>query len=134
MHIKKLGIGLLGTTLALLVGCKTVAEQESYPALLSESSADSLLMITKAVSEAMDGRSVKISEDVLSTTNSFSIMLNNKTSIANSPINGRIQERPQHFELMKRGSECYLLHVESGNAYVLEGVHCTELSSNGAGV
>ena len=132
--MKKLGVGLLGTTLALLMGCKTVSEQESYPALLSESSADTLLVITKVVSEAMDGRSVKISEDVLSTTNSFSIMLNNKTSIANSPINGRIQERPQHFELMKRGSECYLLHVESGNAYVLEGVQCTELSSNGAGV
>lgn len=123
-------IGLLAATLALLLGCKTTGDQMSYAAVITQPSADSLVQITKAVSTALDGQSVKIAEDALSTTNQLIIVTNTQSRIGNDPINGRIQERPQHFYLMQRGSECYLLHDETAKEYVLQDVTCQVLESD----
>jgi hypothetical protein len=43
------------------------------------------------------------------------------------PLNGRQIERPQHFRLLRRRSQCVLVHVESGKARVLRHTTCRML-------
>jgi hypothetical protein len=43
------------------------------------------------------------------------------------PLNGRVIERPQHFRLLRRRTQCVLVHVESGKARVLKHTTCRML-------
>lgn len=127
MNIKFLGM-LVVFSIATS-GCKTMGDQESYAAVIAQPNAESLLELTKAVSTAMDGRSVKIAENALTTSNTLSISANTQRTLDNNPVNGRIQERPQHFKLMLRGAECFLVHDETGIEYTLEYTVCSKMDS-----
>lgn len=43
------------------------------------------------------------------------------------PLNGRELGRPQHFRLLLRGSQCVLLHVETGRSRALPHTTCRAL-------
>lgn len=43
------------------------------------------------------------------------------------PLNGRELGRPQHFRLLRHGSQCVLLHVETGRSHLLAHTTCSAL-------
>jgi len=100
---------------------------EPVQAVLAEMNDRTKLQITKIVSESMNGKSVKIDDSVFSQKNKMSVMTNMQASYNGNPINGRVADLPQHFQLMLRGKECYILHEESGKEYPLDNVNCKAL-------
>ena len=117
---------LLGISFAL-IGCKTMTEQEPVKALLSEMTESTQLQIVKAVSTSMNGKSVKITEGSFSSDNRISVSTNMTATFEGNPINGRVSELPQHYQLMLLGNACYLVHEETGTEYALENVSCTAM-------
>ncbi len=122
--MKIISLTLLLVMAVGLVACKTMTQQEPVKALLLEMTESTQLQIVKAVSTSMSGKSVKISEDSFSTDNRLTVMTNTEAMHNGNPINGRITERPQHYQLMLLGSVCYLIHEETGTEYALEDVSC----------
>jgi hypothetical protein len=49
------------------------------------------------------------------------------------PLNGRELERPQHFRLLRRGTKCVLLHVETGKSRTLAHTTCRALPTPSIG-
>lgn len=120
--------GLLGGLgLSLLWGCKTMTVAEPQAAILIESDQNTLLEITKVVSQAFDGKSVSLAESILQTSNELVVVPNDPETL-DGKLSGRLMTRPQTFHLMLRGAECYLLHVDQQTEYVLSTVKCTPLS------
>lgn len=124
--MKFISIALLLVIAFALVACKTMTQQEPVKALLTEMTESTQLQIVKAVSTSMDGKSVSIADSVFSTENRMSVATNMSATFDGNPINGRVTELPQHYQLMMRGNACYLVHEETGTEYSLENVSCKE--------
>lgn len=124
--MKFISIALLLVIAFALVACKTMTQQEPVKALLTEMTESTQLQIVKAVSTSMDGKSVSIADSVFSTENRMSVATNMSVTFDGNPINGRVTELPQHYQLMMRGNACYLVHEETGTEYSLENVSCKE--------
>ncbi len=107
-----------------LMACKTMTQAEPVKALLIEMNETAQLQIVKAISTSMNGKSVKISDASFSSDNRISVATNMTATFEGNPINGRVSELPQHYQLMMRGNACYLLHEETATEYILEGVSC----------
>ena len=125
--MKLISIVFLALITFALVACKTMPEQEPVKALLTEMTEATQLQIVKAVSTSMNGKSVKISENSFSTDNRITVATNMSATFDGNPINGRVTERPQHYQLMLRGQDCYILHEETGAEYPLLDVACKSL-------
>ena len=125
--MKFISVAILLAMAFILVACKTMPPQESVKALLSEMTESTQLQIVKAVSTSMDGKSVKISDNSFSTENRMSVSTNMTATFEGNPINGRVTDKPQHYQLMLLGNACYLIHEETGIEYALENVSCTAM-------
>jgi len=44
---------------------------------------------------------------------------------ARPQVDGRVVEKPEQFELVKRGSQCVLVHRRAGERYTLAHATCT---------
>lgn len=97
---------------------------EPVKALLVDMNDQTKLQITKIVSDSMKGKSVAIADTVFLKDNRMSITTNMSATFEGNPINGRVTDRPQHYQLMLRGNACYLVHEETGIEYSLENVKC----------
>ena len=117
---------LLLSSLLALVACKTVSTVEPVEALLTEMTESTQLQIVKAISTSMNGKSVKISVSSFTSDNRLTVMTNTEAMHNGNPINGRITDMPQHYQLMLRGNACYLVHEETSTEYSLENVNCKE--------
>ena len=122
--MKLISLVLLVVLTFALVACKTMTKQEPVKALLTNMTEATQLQIVKAVSTSMNGKSVKISESSFSTENRMSVATNMTATFEGNPINGRVTELPQHYQLMMRGKECFIVHEETKTEYALEGVTC----------
>ena len=118
---------LLISSLLALFACKTITTVEPVEALLVDMNEDIKLQITKIVSDSMAGKSVRIADSVFSADSRMSVATNMTTTFEGNPINGRVTERPQHYQLMLRGQDCYILHEETGAEYPLLDVACKSL-------
>jgi hypothetical protein len=118
---------LLG--LGSLTACQTTAAFEPAPAIFAGGAGDKTLsQLTQAVSGALGGQSVQLAPDVLSKSSVLILetklpqSLNERRDMA--LMNDRARPRPDHFELMTTGRECYLIHRETKAKIVLPGVKC----------
>lgn len=111
------------TALAALSACRAWPATPGVPAVITHPTAASREDLERAVSQALRGAPVRLADDAL-TRNSLLIIARAQARDARGvPLNGRELERPQHFRLLRRGSQCTLLHVETGTLGVL--VHTT---------
>lgn len=101
-----------------------MAKTAGLPAVLSAPSEATLPVLTSAVSQALNGRSVLLGADSLTTRSTLIIERKIHIGPDGHPIMGRSTEKPDHFQLLKRGDLCYLRHEETGNEQVLENVKC----------
>jgi hypothetical protein len=117
----------LTLTLAALPACRAWPATAGAPAIITHPTAASRADLELAVSQALGGAPVRLADDAL-TRNSLLIVGRAQARDARGlPLNGRELGRPQHFRLLRRGSHCMLLHIESGRSRVLTHTTCRVL-------
>jgi len=104
--------------------CQTPPTEPPQPALITEMTPETQARIEAVVSEALGGRTIRISDQDLSGSSTLIIEPPSVRSRDGMPIDGRSMEKPDHFDLMLAGTECYLLHRQSGQKYRLDDIGC----------
>jgi len=124
---------LISRTALLLIGliataCQTHPSDPSVPALITDMTPEMQTRIESVLSEALNGRSVRISNQDFSDESVVIIEPPSVRSRAGMPIDGRSTEKPDHFDLTISGDKCRLTHRQTGKAYILDGVSCVAAS------
>lgn len=115
---------LLVLGLAGLPACATWRAAPDGPAVITHPTAASRAALELAVSRALGGVPVRLADDALTRDDQLIIGRAQARDASGLPLNGRELGRPQHFRLLRRGSRCILLHVESGKSSVLPDTTC----------
>ncbi len=116
---------LLLSAVTSLGACATVDYSKSVPALLAQKSVDARPEISRVLSDALDGRTVSLSADIL--TEDSRLIIEPKPEGMDpfgNPASGRLMGRPDHFTLKTVDNQCALFHEKSGEYYPLYGVTC----------
>ena len=106
-----------GFLISSLSACQTTMAKAPQDALLSNPSPKVLTEISETISGALSGRKTLLSKDVL--TKNPELIIDPKY------VDGRSLQRPDHFKLQITGTDCQLLHVETGKIYPLKKTRCT---------
>lgn len=93
-------------------------------AIITHPTAASRADLERAVSYAFHGAPVRLADDALTHNSLLIVGRAQARDLRGLPLNGRELGRPQHFRLLRRGSRCLLLHVETGNLQVLRHTAC----------
>ena len=119
---------LLVLALAGVPLCRVLAEPWGAPAVITHPTAASRAALERAVSQALThGAPVRLAPDALTRESLLIVGRAQARDARGLPLNGRELERPQHFRLLRRGSKCVLLHVETGKSRVLVHTTCRAL-------
>ena len=123
---------MLTLTLAVLPACRAWPQAVAVPAVITHPTAASRADLERAVSQALGGGPVRLAGDAL--TRSPALIVGHAQALDRRglPLNGRELGRPQHFRLLRRGSQCELLHLESGRTRVLAHTACRASSQGTA--
>jgi hypothetical protein len=78
----------------------------------------------RVVSEAMNGAPVTVADDALTFEDTLIIERSASRDAKDMNLRGRDTGRPEHFRLVKSGSRCVLLHVETGRRWTLTSATC----------
>ena len=124
---------LLILTLAGLPACEAWPQEEAgAPAIITHPTAASRADLELAVSQALGGGPVRLAADALTRDSLLIVGRARARDIRGLPLNGRQLGQPQHFRLLRRGSQCALLHVETGKSRVLKHTTCRVLPGSNA--
>ncbi|MGH8270534.1 MAG: hypothetical protein ACRET5_13250 [Steroidobacteraceae bacterium] len=123
---------MLGLTLAVLPACRAGPQAAAVPARITHPTAASRADLERAVSQALGGGTVRLAGDALTRSSSLIVGHAPARDRRGLPLNGRELGRPQHFRLLRRGSQCELLHLESGKTRVLAHTACRTSSGGTA--
>jgi len=119
---------LLGLMLITLPACRAWPDAAAAaPAIITHPTAESRAELERAVSHALGGAPVRLANDALTRDSLLLIGRAQARDARGLPLNGRELTRPQHFRLLRRGSQCVLLHVENGESRVLAHTTCRVL-------
>lgn len=118
---------LLVLPLAALPACRGRPTGRGVPAIIVHPTAASRADLERAVSQAFGGTPVRLAGDALTHDSLLLIGRAQARDARGLPLNGRELGRPQHFELFRRGTQCVLLHLETGRARVLRRTACRAL-------
>lgn len=120
---------LVGLTLSSLTPCGAWPDAAAAPAAASiaHPTAASRADLERAVSRELGGAPVRLAPDALTHDSLLLIARAQARDVRGLPLNGRELGRPQHFRLLRRGSQCVLLHVETGRSHVLAHTTCRVL-------
>jgi hypothetical protein len=110
--------------LTALPACRSWSAPPPQPALITHPTAQSRADLEHAVSQALHGAHVRLADDALTRDSSLIIGRAQARGVNGIPLNGRALEHPQHFRLLLRGSQCVLLHVETGKSRTLQHTTC----------
>lgn len=123
---------LLVLALVGLPACRTWPQEAGTPAIVTHPTAASRADLEFAVSQALGGGPVRLADDALTRDSLVVVDRAQARDIRGLPLNGRQLGRPQHFRLLRRGSRCELLHVETGKSRVLTHTTCRVLPGSNA--
>ena len=105
-------------------GSTEAAAQVDQPALLLAPSPQTHHELERAVSEALNGASVRIADDALTSDSYLIITRAPWRDAAGQLLIGRITERPERFDLVKRGAACILIQERTTRRWLLHAVRC----------
>lgn len=114
---------VLFATLCLQSGCSTVPEP-GVPALRTSGTAASLEELTGVVRSALNGVPVTLADDVLMTESRLTIERSATQRIGQPQMPGRSYERPEHFDLVLDGRQCFLVHADTELRWMLVETTC----------
>jgi|SRR5579883_881174 len=123
---------LLVLALAALPGCRAWPQSRARPAIIIHPTAASRADLELAVSQGLGGAHARLADDALTRDSLLVVGRAQARDARGLPLNGRELDRPQHFRLLRRGSRCELLHVETGESRVLAHTACRVLSDGDA--
>ena len=104
-------------------GCALGGDKTESAAVIVQPTAASRLEMQKAVDAAL-GRSITLANDALTRSDALSIERNAIRDGSGRRIEVREQETPELFRLVKRGSECVLIHERTKAATILRETQC----------
>ena len=110
-----------------LAACRGWPADRGVPAIITHPKAASRADLERAVSLAFGGTPVRLAREALTRDSLLIIGRAQARDIRGVPLNGRELGRPQHFQLLLRGSQCVLLHIETGRGRVLAHTRCRML-------
>lgn len=114
------------TFLALLVvaACQsTSGPREPTPAVLIDPDEAVQAELKQRVSKAVEAETL-ISADALTQSHVLIVERRPYQQLDNQVAEGRIMERPNHFELYRHGEQCILRHRQSQEEWELKHAHC----------
>lgn len=118
--------------LVSLPACIAWSEPWGAPAVITHPTAASRADLERAVSLELHGMHVRLADDSLTRQDLLIVARAQARDARGLPLNGREIERPQHFRLLRRRSQCVLVHVETGKARVLTHTTCRMLPATHA--
>jgi len=124
-------VAAVGTlTVASFSACTSApAGEPDRPAVLQESDANTRAAVSAAVTEMLKGTEVTLVEDVLLHDSWLTVERTRPRTATGQLLNGRVLERPEQFQLVKRENQCVLVHQGSGNRKVLESIACIDAAT-----
>ena len=114
----------------MVAGCRTVPARSEMPAIIVNATPESRAALAKAVSEALNGAPVKLAVDALTKTDVLIIEREHPRDPAGHPLDGREREMPEHFQLVKSGDQCILVHRSTERRFPLADVACSAFSKD----
>ncbi|HEV7135731.1 MAG TPA: hypothetical protein VGN43_03785 [Steroidobacteraceae bacterium] len=107
-----------------LAACRAAPQGAAIPAVIDHPTAASRADLELAVSQALGNGPVRLASDALTRSASLIVGRAQAHDARGLPLNGRELAPPQHFQLLLRGSQCELLHLETGKSTVLAHASC----------
>ena len=105
------------------VACQTVATNDDKPAQITNPTDDSRAALQQAVNAALNTE-VTLADDALTDSSLLIIERTMPQSMAGSPAQGRIMEKPFQFRLVISGDDCILIDQRDESRYVLQDTSC----------
>lgn len=124
---------LLALPLAALPACSAWPADAGAAAIIIHPTAASRADLRRAVSREFHGAPIRLADDALTRDSLLIVGRAQARDVRGLPLNGRELEHPQHFRLIRRGSQCVLLHVETGRLQVLTHTTCRVLPTRDGG-
>jgi hypothetical protein len=110
--------------MTFLTACATTSTGRDVAAVVTSPTAEGRAELRRVVSQALKGAPVTIADDAL-TRDSTLIIEHARLRGANGvPLSGREMGRPEHFQLVKNGARCVLVHERTGKRFKLKSVSC----------
>jgi hypothetical protein len=125
-----LGAALVGAAL-LPAGCAQREAPPEVPAVLTNPTEQCRAELLRVVGEAMNGAPVIIADAALTADDTLIIEPAAGRDARDMNLGGRETRRPDHFQLVKSGSQCVLVHVESGRRWTLASATCSPRQGRG---
>lgn len=114
-------------TVALVLGmsaCAMSNEASDSPAKIVMPTAESRAELQRAVEKALNITPVTLADDALTRESTLTIERQTARHASGRRIDAREVERPELFRLVKRGSECVLIHERTQTRTVLPSTRC----------
>jgi hypothetical protein len=111
-------------TLGLTLGCGTLKGQSLAPARLVNPSPQTRAELARIVSQALHGIPVRLADDALVHDSDLIVERITARDAAGIPVDGRALGKPEHFQLVLRGSSCVVIHERTGRSWTLASATC----------
>lgn len=116
-------------TLALvatgLCACASSRAGEDRPAVVKNPTQESRTELLHAVSSALGVERIVLADDALTKTSELAVDRLARRDAMGRLLNGReIGSKAQHFQLVRSGHHCVLIHAETGTRTTLKATHC----------
>jgi hypothetical protein len=115
---------LWAAALVVTPACETPSAAEQRPATLVSPTAQSRAELVRVVSDALHGAPVTLADDALTHDSDLIVEHARPRDAAGLPLNGRELGKPEHFRLVKHGSDCILIHERTGKRWTLSSATC----------
>ncbi|MDZ7769433.1 MAG: hypothetical protein U5K38_10335 [Woeseiaceae bacterium] len=110
--------------LVLVAACNSAPVQPDIPAVIVEPDDASRAELRQVVSTALNGADVTLADDALTLESSLSVEHPQHRGIEQQPLRGRDLGRPETFHLVLDGSQCVLVHDNTGLRWLLLDTRC----------
>jgi hypothetical protein len=114
------------TTLVVLAtgACAMSTEAIDSPAKIVAPTAQSRAELRQVVMTALDGMPVTLADDALTRESTLSIERQPARDSSGQRIDARETNRPELFRLVRRGTECVLIHERTQSRTTLKATRC----------
>ncbi len=97
--------------------------------MVAEPGAQSRAELAAAVSSALGGVPVTLSDDALTRESTLILERARHRDASGVPVQGRETGMPERFRLVKIGAECVLVHERSGQRFILRETTCAPVEN-----
>ena len=117
---------LAALCVGLLNACMSTTQDNLKPALLAEPSAQTSMVIEKAITQLLHGQPVKLADDVFANDNIVTVERVEHVDQQGKMLNGRSNENVQTFSLLTDHDLCYLRHEATKKTIALTNLPCVK--------